>query len=71
MLSKIHNNTIMVAVENALATLKWKVQMPGEEERINGEQISDYLTDSERNEYWPTMWRNRIWRTGQWKQEDE
>ena len=71
MLRKNHNNTIMVAVKNALATLKWKVQMPGEEERINGEQISDYLTDSERNEYWPTMWRNRIWRTGQWKQEDE
>ena len=37
----------------------------------NGEQISDYLTDSERNEHWPTMWRNRIWRTEQWKQEDE
>ena len=61
----------MVAIENALATLQWKVQMLGEEGKTNSEQISDYLTDAEQNEHWPTMWRHRVWRTEQWKQEDK
>ena len=70
-LHRLHKHTIMVAIENALATLQWKVQMPGVEGKTNSEQISDYLTDAERNEHWPTMWRHRIWRTEQWKQEDK
>jgi hypothetical protein len=69
-LSRIHSSTIMVATENALATLNWKIQMPGEGKEESSAQIADYLTDSERNEYWPVMWRHRIWRTEQWKQED-
>ena len=60
----------MVAIENAFATLNWKIQLPGEEEESSSAQISDYLTDSEWNEYWPMMWRHRIWRMEQWKQED-
>ena len=69
-LGRIHSSTIMVATENALATLNWKVQMPGEGKEESIVQIADYLADSERNEYWPVMWRHGIWRTEQWKQED-